>query len=214
MLGRPSLDIQQQIERGISVLKQGGLVAYPTDTVYGLGACVSLPQAVEQVYKVKERPQNMPLSLLLADTSQITKFAESVPPVAWLLIHKFMPGALTIVLPKSVSVPDTMTAGGTTIAIRIPAHPVPIALVAGLGAPIVGTSANLSGKPSPLTAYDVYSQLGDKMDLIINGGRCSGGRESTIVDVTRETPVVLREGAIPREELKQVCGNITIKEED
>ena len=211
MLGRASLDIQQQIERGISVLRQGGLVAYPTDTVYGLGACVSLPQAVERVYKVKERPRNMPLPLLLADKSQITKIADSVPPIAWLLIHSFMPGALTIVLAKSSLIPDTITAGGTTIAVRIPAYPVPIALVTGLEAPIVGTSANLSGWPSPLTAEEVYSQLGDKIDLIIDGGRCPGGRESTIVDVTGETPVVLREGAISREELKRVCGNILFK---
>jgi len=214
MLGKPSIDIQQQIERGISILRQGGLVAYPTDTVYGLGACASIPQAVEQVYRVKERSPNMPLPLLLADVSQITEVAEPVPPVAWLLIHSFLPGALTIVLPKSNPVPDIITAGGTTIAVRIPAHPIPIALVKGLGTPIVGTSANLTGRPSPLTADEVYSQLGDKIDLIIDGGRCPGSRESTIVDVTKETPVVLREGAISREELEQVCGNILLKEGD
>ncbi len=211
-LDKPSLDIQQQIERGIAILKQGGIVAYPTDTVYGLGACASLPQAVERVYKVKERPRNMPLPLLLADTSQITKVAGQVPPVAWLLVRNFLPGALTLVLAKSNSVPDIITAGGTTIAIRIPAHPTPIALVEGLGTPIVGTSANLSGRPSPLTADEVYSQLGDKIDLVIDGGRCPGGKESTIVDVTGETPVVLREGAISREELKQVCGSIAFRE--
>ncbi len=214
MLGKRSLDIQQQIEKGISILRQGGIVAFPTDTVYGLGACVSISQAVERVYKVKERPPDMPLPLLLADVSQITKVAEPVPPIAWLLIHNFLPGALTIVLPKSNSVPDIITAGRTTIAVRIPAHPVPSALAEGLGTPIVGTSANLSGQPSPLTANEVYSQLGDKIDLIIDGGRCPGGRESTIVDVTEETPVVLREGAISREELEQVCGSILFKEGD
>ena len=211
MLNTLSLEIQAQIEQGIAILKRGGIVAYPTDTVYGLGASASLPQAVQRIYKVKERPQNMPLPLLLADTSQVTKFAESVPVVAWDLIRRFMPGALTIVLPKSSLVPDFITAGGITIAIRIPAHPVPVALVEGLGTPIVGTSANLSGRPSPLTAEEVYSQLGDRVDLIIDGGRCPGGKESTIVDVTGETPVMLREGAISREELEQVCGNITFK---
>ncbi len=212
MLSKPSLDIQQQIERGVSILRQGGLVAFPTDTVYGLGACANLPQAVERVYKVKERPRNMPLPLLLADVSQITKVAKPVPPIAWLLIHSFLPGALTIVLPKSNSVLDIITAGGTTIAVRLPAHPIPVALAKGLGTPIVGTSANLSGRPSPLTADEVYSQLGDKIDLIIDGGRCPGGRESTIVDVTGETPVVLREGAISREELEQVCGSVVYQE--
>jgi L-threonylcarbamoyladenylate synthase len=208
VLGKPFLNIQEQIERGISILRQGGLVAYPTDTVYGLGACANLPQTVERVYKVKERPRNMPLPLLLADVSQITRVAEPVPPIAWLLIHSFLPGALTLVLPKSSSIPDIITAGGTTIAIRVPAHPVPVALAEGLGTPIVGTSANLSSMPSPLTAEEVYSQLGDKIDWIIDGGRCPGGRESTIVDVTGEVPVLLREGAISKEELEQACGSV------
>jgi len=213
MLGKTGSKIQQQVERGISILRQGGIVAYPTDTVYGLGAGAGLPQAVERIYAVKERPRNMPLPLLLADKSQIVKLAGPVPPVAWLLIHRFLPGALTIVLPKSASAPDIITAGGTTIAIRIPAHPVPIALIEGLGTPIVGTSANLSGRPNPLTAEEVYSQLGDKIDLIIDGGRCLGGKESTVVDVTGETPVVLREGAVSREELEQVCGTILLGKE-
>ena len=210
MLNRPSLNIDQQIEKGISILRQGGIVAYPTDTVYGLGACASLPQAVERVYQVKERSRNMALPLLLADASQITKFADPVPPIAWLLIHSFLPGALTLVLPKSNSGPDVISAGGTTIAVRIPAHPVPVALAGGLGTPIVGTSANLSGRPSPLTADEVYSQLGDKVELIIDGGQCQGGKESTIIDVTGPTPVVLRESAISRKELEQVCGSIIL----
>lgn len=214
MLGKPSLNIQEQIERGISILRQGGLVAYPTDTVYGLGACANLPQAVERIYKVKERPQNMPLPLLLADVSQITEFAEQASPVARILIRHFWPGALTLVLPKSNSVLDIITAGGATIAVRVPAHPVPVALAEGLGTPIVGTSANLSGMPSPLTASEVYSQLGDKIDWIINGGRCPGGRESTIVDVTGEVPIILREGAISREELEQICGSIVYQKGD
>ncbi len=205
--------IQQQVELGISMLRQGGLVVFPTDTVYGLGASVSVPQAVERVYKLKERPLNMALPLLLADISQIGEVAESVSPIAWLLADRFLPGALTMVLYKSKSVPGIITAGGRTVAVRIPAHPVPVALVRGLGAPIVGTSANLSGKPSALTADEAYSQFGDKIDLVIDGGRCPGGRESTVIDVTGEVPVVLREGAISGEELRQVCGNIVLKQE-
>jgi len=205
--------IQQQVEKGISILKQGGIVAFPTDTVYGLGACAYLPQAVERIYAVKERPRNMALPLLLADKSQISEVAEPVPPIAWLLINRFLPGALTIVLPKSNSVPDIITAGSTTIAIRIPAHPVPVALAKGIRAPIVGTSANVSGRSSPLTADEVYAQLGGKIDLIVDGGRCPGGKESTIVDVTGETPVVLREGAISREEIEQAYRVVLFKEE-
>jgi L-threonylcarbamoyladenylate synthase len=194
--------LQKQLEQGISILKQGGIVAFPTDTVYGLGAAVNLPQAVARVYQVKERPKNMPLPLLLADKSQIEEVAEPVPAIAWLLAAKFLPGALTMVLLKSKSVPDTVTGGGKTVAIRIPAHPVPLALARGIGTPIVGTSANLSGKPSALTAEEVHAQLDGKVDLIIDGGRCPGGRESTIVDLTGETPLILREGAISREELE------------
>lgn len=207
-LVKVSLNIQQQIERGIAILKQGGLVAFPTDTVYGLGAGAYLPQAVERVYQVKERPRHMPLPLLLADVSQITEVADPVPPVAWRLIHRFLPGALTLVLPKSNSVPAILTAGGSTIALRIPAHPIALALIGGSGTPLVGTSANLSGQPSPLTADEVYAQLGDRIDLIIDGGRCPGGKESTIVDVTTEPPVILREGAISKGEIEQVCGKV------
>ncbi len=210
MSDKPPSYIQQQVERGISILKSGGLVAFPTDTVYGVGAASYLYRAVERIYQVKERPQDMALPLLLADISQITEVAHSVPPVAWLLVDNFLPGALTLILYKSKSVPDIITGGGITVAVRIPAHSIPVALAEGLGSPIVGTSANLSGKPSSLTADDVYSQFGDKLDLVIDGGRCPGGRESTIVDVTGETPVVLREGAISREELERVCGSIAL----
>lgn len=213
MLGKLPLDIKRQVEEGISVLKQGGIVAFPTDTVYGLGACATNQQAVERVYEVKGRPQNMALPLLLAHISQISEVAEPVPQIAWLLARNFLPGALTLVLPKSNSVPDFVTAGGETVAVRIPAHPIPVALIDALGAPVIGTSANLSGKPSALTADEVYSQFGNKIDLVIDGGKCPGGRESTIVDVTGETPVVLREGAIAFRELEQVCGRLCLKRE-
>ena len=200
-MNKPSLSLQQQVEQGISVLKDGGIAAFPTDTVYGLGASISISRAVEQVYRVKQRPRDMALPLLLADKSHISEVAQVVPQIAWLLADKFLPGALTMVLFKSESVSDIVTGGDETVAIRIPAHPIPIALIRGVGTPIAGTSANLSGQPSALTAEEVYTQLGDKVDLIIDGGRCPGGLESTIVDLTGETPVILREGAISREEL-------------
>ena len=206
------LEIQQQIEKGIAILRQGGIVAFPTDTVYGLGACANLHRAVERVYTVKERPRSLPLPLLLADVSQVIMVADSVPPIAWHLIHSFLPGALTIVLPKSNSVSDILTAGGTTIAIRIPDHAVPIALVQGLETPIVGTSANLNGQPSSLTAGEVCSQLEGKIDFIIDGGQGLEGKESTIVDVTGPIPVIRREGAISNEKIGQVCDNIILRE--
>jgi len=199
-------DIKRQVDKGILILKEGGIVAFPTDTVYGLGAAANNPQAVARVYVVKERPRHMPLPLLLAHTLQINEVAEPVPPLAWLLAERFLPGALTLVLSKSRSVPDIVTAGGTTVAVRIPAHPVPVALVEGLGVPILGTSANLSGRPSILEAGEVYSQFSGRIAMVIDGGRCPGGRESTIVDVTGKVPVVLREGAITVAELECASG--------
>jgi len=198
-------DIKEQIDRGVAILKRGGLVAFPTDTVYGLGACYSDCKAVERVFRLKKRPQNMALPLLLADANQIAEVAEYVTEVARLLASRFMPGALTLVLPKSAAVPDIVSGGGRTVAIRVPAHPVPVALIKGIGEPVIGTSANVSGQPSAVTADEVRLQFGDKIDLIIEGGRCPGGIESTIVDVTGEVPRLLREGAILRQELAQVC---------
>ena len=121
------LSIQQQVEQAITILKKGGIVAFPTDTVYGLGAAMNIAQAVERIYQVKRRPRTMPLPLLLTDVSQIDKVAQPVPQVTWLLAEKFLPGALTMVLFKSKSVPDTVTGKGKTIAVRIPDHPVPLA---------------------------------------------------------------------------------------
>jgi len=200
----PSL-LQQQIEAGISTLGRGGVVAFPTDTVYGLGAAADIPQAIEKIYQVKQRAHDKALPLLLEDISQISEVACRVSETAWLLARTFLPGALTLVLPKSDSVLDIISGGGQTVAVRVPAHAIPVALVNGLGMPIVGTSANISGHPSPLTADEVRDQFGDKIDLIIDGGRCPGGKESTVVDVTGEVPLILREGAIPRKALEEVC---------
>ncbi|MCD6452816.1 MAG: threonylcarbamoyl-AMP synthase [Dehalococcoidales bacterium] len=204
------LAIRRQIEQGVAILKRGGIVAFPTDTVYGLGANAYLHQAVAQIYVLKKRPHSMTLPLLLASVSQIGKVAESVPEVAWRLANQFLPGALTLVLPKAMSVPDIITGGGMTVAVRVPAHPVPVALIRGLGSPLVGTSANVTGQPSLLTAAAVRAQFGDDITLIIDGS-CPGGKESTIVDVTGEAPVILREGAISSSQIRQVCPNIKLK---
>jgi L-threonylcarbamoyladenylate synthase len=205
MFSNLTLEIQEQVENGIAILKNGGLVAFATDTVYGLGACFDNLDAVERIYSVKQRPHNMGLPLLLADKTQIGEVAESMPPVAWLLVRRFLPGGLTLVLPRAKSVPDIVTCGGETVAVRIPAHPVPIALIKGLGAPVIGTSANVSGSPSALTADEVRSQFGDEVDLVIDSGRCRGGIESTIIDITEDVPKLLRQGAVSREELEKVC---------
>ena len=198
------VDIWGQIDRGIDILKRGGLVAFPTDTVYGLGACYNDCKAVGRVFKIKKRPQNMALPLLLAEVDQIAEVAEYVSPIARLLASRFMPGALTLVLLKSNAVPDIVTGDSRTVAVRIPAHPVPIALIKGAGVPIVGTSVNISGQSSAVTGDEVRSQFGDEIDLVISG-RCSVGRESTIIDLTGEIPRVLREGAVSKQEIMKVC---------
>ena len=203
-MAKPSVDIEEQVERGVAILRRGGVVAFPTDTVYGLGVSAHNEPAVKRLYRLKQRPEARPLPVLVADMVQMAEVAGILPPVARKLADSFLPGALTLVLPRSARVPDVIT-GGKTVAVRIPAHPVAIALIRGLGSPIVGTSANLSGRPSALTAEEVYSQFGDRLGLVIDGGRCPGGRESTIVDVTGAKPRVLREGAISRQQLEQVC---------
>jgi L-threonylcarbamoyladenylate synthase len=196
--------LREQIEKGIEIIRRGGVIAFPTDTVYGVGAGAYIEKGIERVYEVKNRPREMALPLLLADAAQVHEVANFMPPYAWRLMDRFLPGGLTLVVFRTKVVKDIITAGGDTVAIRIPDHPVPIALIKGSGMPLVGTSANLSGKPSVLNPEGVRQQLDDKVDLIIDGGPPPGGRESTVVDVTGHIPVVLRQGAISREELRMV----------
>ena len=197
-------DIEKQIKQAVTILKNGGVVAYPTDTVYGLGACMTDINAVDRIFQVKGRPKGMALPVLLADFKQIAEIVTAVTPAAKRLADEFFPGALTIILPKSEYVPDIITGGGRTVAFRIPNHPVPLALVKGLGRPIVGTSANLSGQPSALTAAEVSNQIGDKIDMVIDGGKCPGGIESTVIDLSGEKPVIRRQGAISIEKLRKI----------
>jgi len=205
-----SSSIREQVEKGVSILKRGGVVAFPTDTVYGLGAVIAIDSAVERVYRIKERPNSRALPLLLADISQLDDVAISIPTSAHLLAERFWPGPLTLVLLKSDSVSDIVSGGNKTVAVRIPTHPIPTALARGVGTPIIGTSANLSGNPSALTAEEARNQLGGNIDLIIDG-ECPGGKESTIVDLSGETPVILRQGAISIAALRQVCPEIIVK---
>jgi L-threonylcarbamoyladenylate synthase len=191
---------QREIDEGAKILRQGGVIAFPTDTVYGLGADAFNPTAVERVYELKSRPRSQQLPLFVADLEQLTVLAEPIPELAQFLARRFWPGALTLVLPRKDSVPPYV-ASRPSIAVRIPNHPVCQALIQSLGNPLVGTSANVSGRPAALTAQEVGQQLGARIDLIINGGQCPGGKESTIVDITLEPPLILREGLIPSHEI-------------
>jgi L-threonylcarbamoyladenylate synthase len=192
--------LQQEITKGVEILRKGGVIAFPTDTVYGLGADVFNTRAVERVYEIKNRSKSRQFPLLIADAKQLTTLAESIPEIAWLLARRFWPGGLTLVLSKKDSLPAYL-GSQPTIAVRIPNHPVCLALIKGLGHPVTGTSANTSGQPATLTADEVGQQLEGKIDLIINGGRCPGGKESTIVDITGEPPMILRQGIIPSHEI-------------
>jgi len=183
------------------------LVAYPTDTVYGLGAKMSCAAAVEQVFAVKARPRQMALPLLVGSVGQMEALAGYISTSARCLIEAFLPGAVTLVLPASRLVPEYLKTKEGTIALRIPNHAVALALIDGIGEAIVGTSANRSGQPSPLTAEGVRAQLGAMVDMVVEGGSCPG-TESTIVDVTGEVPVIVRRGAISAEAIGKACGRV------
>jgi len=184
------------------ILAEGGLVAFPTDTVYGVGAHALQPDAVERIYTAKIRPRDKAIPILLAKPDDLVLVAEGITETAWLLAERFWPGGLTLVLPKKANVPDVVSAGGPTVAVRVPDHPVPLALIAALGAPLAATSANLSGHPSPVTAQEVKAELGGRIELILDGGQCPGGIPSTVLDLSADPPTVLRAGAINVEEIK------------
>jgi L-threonylcarbamoyladenylate synthase len=192
--------LRREIEKGVKILKKGGMIAFPTDTVYGLGADAFNSGAVDRVYETKNRPKHQQLPLLIADTSELTAMADPIPGIAWFLAERFWPGGLTLVLPKADSLPAYL-APESSIAVRVPNHPICLALIQRLGNPIIGTSANISGEPAALTADEVGQKLGGKIDFIINGGKCPASEESTVVDVTREPPVILRQGIIPAHEI-------------
>lgn len=204
MSHRLSSKLAQQVEKAAEIVKAGGVVAFPTDTVYGLGANPFIDKAVDRIYKVKGRARHLPLPILLADEAQVTDVIASVSELAGLLMKHFWPGGLTLVLPRAASFPGSATAGGDSVAIRMPDHEVTLALIRRAGVPIIGTSANLSNQPSALTAQDVKDQLGSAVDLVIDGGRCPGGVESTVVDLTGQVPVIIRQGAVLAEEIKKV----------
>jgi L-threonylcarbamoyladenylate synthase len=197
-------DILEQVKKCAAVLRSGGIAAYPTDTVYGLGADIYNDKAVAKVFAVKRRPLNLPLPVLICDQSQLEELTADVPASARRLITSFWPGALTIVFNKAPSFNSLVTAGKSKIAVRMPAHAITLRLIKEAGCPIVGTSANLHGLTSALTTTEVRSQLGTAVDFTLEGGPCPGGTESTIVDVTGDKPSILRTGAIPEEALRDL----------
>jgi L-threonylcarbamoyladenylate synthase len=197
------------IARAADVLRRGGLVAFPTETVYGLGANALDSTAVDGIFAAKGRPAYNPLIVHVADAARARGVARDWPDVAERLARAFWPGPLTLVLPKRSEVPSSVTAGLDTVAVRVPSHPVALALLEAAGIPIAAPSANRSTEVSPTTGSHVEKSLGDRVDLILDAGPTPVGIESTVVDVTVSPPVVLRPGSITLADLARVAGNVS-----
>jgi L-threonylcarbamoyladenylate synthase len=196
------------IDKACQVLKGGGLVAFPTDTVYGLGADAFLPSAVEKIYEVKGRRLTKAIPLLIGNAESLHIVAEHIPDVAWALADRFWPGALTLVLYRKPEVPLLVTGGGATVAVRVPDHSFALELIHAAGGVVAATSANLSGHPDPTTASEVMGYLESRIELIVDGGRCPGGIPSTVIDLTKTPPEVVRLGPMPRQALQGVLAKL------
>ena len=194
----PDADV---LEQAAATLRRGGLVAFPTETVYGLGADALSETAVRRIYRAKERPDDNPLIVHVESLAAAEKVAAWVPPLARELAEQWWPGPLTLVLEADPGVPGITTGGLATVALRVPDHPVALALLQAAGVPVAAPSANRSGRPSPTSAQHVLDDLQDLVDVILDGGDCGVGVESTVVDARGDTPIVLREGAVTREQL-------------
>jgi L-threonylcarbamoyladenylate synthase len=208
-LDKNNLDMDG-IRYAAEVIRQGGLVAFPTETVYGLGANALNEAAVKNIFEAKGRPSDNPLIVHVADTSSVDELVQHIPPNAPALMDRFWPGPLTMIMNKSNIVPQIITAGLNTVAVRIPSHPVALALIREAGLPIAAPSANKSGRPSPTSAKHVIHDLSGKIDVIIDGGFTKVGLESTVLDITVTPPIILRPGFITPMQLKEVLKEVDI----
>ncbi|MCU0412228.1 MAG: L-threonylcarbamoyladenylate synthase [Bacteroidetes bacterium] len=203
-------NIREDLERAVDCLRGGGLVAFPTETVYGLGADALNPEAVGRVFAVKGRPADNPLIVHVGDQKGVERFVSEMPQPAIALAEHFWPGPLTLVMERNDLVPDVVTAGLDTVAIRMPRHPAALALLKAFDGGIVGPSANISGRPSPTSAQHVLQDLSGKIEFVLEGGVTEYGLESTVIDVTTATPAMLRRGALTEEEIERVIGTIAV----
>ncbi len=191
------------IQQAAAVIQRGGLVAFPTETVYGLGADGLSEAAVARIFAAKERPANDPVILHVASLGAVARIAQNVPSAAYTLAGAFWPGPLTLVLRRQPQVPANVSAGRDTVAVRMPDHPIALALIRAAGTPIAAPSANRFSRPSPTSAQHVLSDLDGRVDIVLDGGPTQVGVESTIVDLTGQRPAVLRPGGLPLEKLRE-----------
>lgn len=198
----PSNPDPNVIRRAGEIICSGELVAFPTETVYGVGGDAFDPDAAAKLFEAKGRPANNPLPVLIADIDDIVRLADKVPLVAWKLVEAFFPGPLTLVLRASERVPKIVTAGTGNIGIRMPDHPVALAIIKEAGRPLATSSANVSGQPAPMNADEAFAYLNGKIKLLIDGGPTLIGIASTVLDLSGESPSVLRSGAISEEMLQ------------
>lgn len=203
-----------KIKKAAKVIKEGGLVAFPTETVYGLGADAFNPQAVAKIFEAKNRPLDDPLIVHISKREDLFKLTPYVSDTALRLVDKFWPGPLTLVLKRSEIIPDIVTAGLDTVAIRMPADEIALNLIRESKTPIAAPSANLFSRPSPVTAQHVIDDLGGRIDMIIDGGRSLVGVESTVLDLTQDTSSILRPGGVSLERLKEIIKEVEIYKQD
>ena len=204
-----NIDIED-IRAAAGVLKAGGLVAFPTETVYGLGANAFDETAVRKIFKAKGRPQDNPLIVHIASVEDIEPLVRGLTPVTGTLMERFWPGPLTLVMNKSDRIPPAVSAGLETVAVRMPSHPVALFLIREAGLPVAAPSANVSGRPSPTSAQHVEEDLTGRVDVIIDAGRTDIGLESTVLDLTAYPPVILRPGGITPAQLEEAIGEVSI----
>jgi L-threonylcarbamoyladenylate synthase len=188
----------------VAALQRGQVIAFPTDTVYGIGVHAFMPEAVARLYTVKGRPKDMPIPLLLPDISAIAWVCVDVPDLAWQLAERFWPGGLSLILHRAPVVPDIVTAGGPTVAVRLPDHDLARDLCRALVAPLAATSANPHSLAAPVTAAEVSAALAGRIPLILDGGACPGGVASTVLDLTISPPAILRAGPVTVDQLTAV----------
>ena len=201
---------QNHIDQAAAILREGGLVGIPTETVYGLGANGLNAEAVARIFEAKGRPQDNPLILHIPEASWLERYCQNIPAAAWALAERFWPGPMTMILPRKALVPDVVTAGLETVGMRCPAHPVCREIIHLADVPVAAPSGNTSGRPSPTTAGHMLEDMDGKIEAIVDGGPCAVGVESTIIDLTCTPPRLLRPGGVTLEQLRSVLGEVAV----